>query len=50
MILLGSKVDKTSKTLMKISNGVEIIEFNLQHEEVSRRDDYVILYRLKPCL
>ena len=39
---LGSKVDKPSKILIKISNAIEYIESDIQNTEASRRDDPII--------
>ena len=41
-IMMGSKVDKSSKILIKTSNVVEYIELDVQNIEAPRTDDPII--------
>ena len=40
--MLGSKVDKLSKIMIKISNVAKFIESNIQNIEATRLDDPII--------
>ena len=46
-VVMVFEVDKPFKTLMKLLNAEETIKSNIQPQELPRRDDHIIYYRLE---